>query len=219
MNPISCAHAEPLLTEYIEGALPASDLRRLEEHLASCPSCTSAIEDMRLAFRWTQGAEDLPIPANLVARILEQTTKPSESALARWWHQLVGWAGPVLEPRFAMGSAMAVISLSLLLKFAGFDVRTVQAADLRPSNLLYSLDSKVHLAGSHVAKYYRDLRVVYEIQSQLQALREDDSVPARTTPATKEEKKKEAPPSEPQRKQLNRKWSRELSVMAMAILP
>lgn len=213
MNTISCAQVEPLLAEYIEGALPGESQRTVQTHLAFCPACTSSVEDMRVAFECTQAAEELPVPANLVSQILKQTTSPVQG----WRHRLVAWGAPIfqplIEPRFAMGAAMAMISLSLMLRFAGVDVREVQLADLTPSSLFYNINSKVHLAGSRVVKYYGDLRVVYEIQSQLQALREVD---ATSTP--KVEKKKEAPRPESEPKQLNRKWSRQVSVMAMATL-
>ena len=198
MNPTSCAQVEPLLAEYMDGLLHGEDQRIVQTHLAFCPACTATVEDMRMSLQWTKAAEELPVPANLENRILEQTTNP----VLGWRQRFLAWFQPVLEPRFALGAAMATISFSLMLRFAGVDVRQVQFADLSPSTLYYNINSKVHLAGSRVVKYYGDLRVVYEIQSQLQALREEEPASA-----PKVEKKKETPPPESQPKQLNRKWS------------
>ncbi len=207
MNPISCTQVEPFLAEYIDGSLAGDDLKTVQTHLDFCPACTSTVEDMRVSFQWTTAAVELPVPDGLVNRILEQTAGPALG----WRERFLNWVRPalrpmlqpMLEPRFAMGAAMAAISFSLMLRFAGVDVRNVQMADLSPTALYYNINSKVHLAGSRVVKYYGDLRVVYEIQSQLQALREDEQPAA----APKVEKKKETPRPESTPKQLNRKWS------------
>jgi anti-sigma factor RsiW len=56
-----CQQVVELVTDYLEGALPAADHRRLEAHLADCPHCTEYLaqirETIRLAGRVTP--EDL----------------------------------------------------------------------------------------------------------------------------------------------------------------
>jgi anti-sigma factor RsiW len=44
---LACIEEVELLTEYLEGALPDAEARRLERHLASCPGCTEYLEQMR----------------------------------------------------------------------------------------------------------------------------------------------------------------------------
>ena len=44
-----------LVTEYLDGALPADETRRLEEHLAICGGCESVLEQFRVLIR-TSGA-------------------------------------------------------------------------------------------------------------------------------------------------------------------
>ena len=50
-----------MVTDYLEGALPSADRRRLEDHLPGCPHCTEYLaqirETIRLAGRLTP--EDL----------------------------------------------------------------------------------------------------------------------------------------------------------------
>jgi anti-sigma factor RsiW len=42
-----CRELVEVVTDYLEGTLPADDRRRLEEHLEECPYCLSYIEQMR----------------------------------------------------------------------------------------------------------------------------------------------------------------------------
>ena len=48
---MSCRELVELVTEYLEGALPRSDRRRFEKHIAGCDACTAYIEQIRLTIR------------------------------------------------------------------------------------------------------------------------------------------------------------------------
>ena len=48
---ISCQELVELVTDYLEGALDAADLRRFEEHLADCGKCTDYLEQLRATIR------------------------------------------------------------------------------------------------------------------------------------------------------------------------
>jgi anti-sigma factor RsiW len=54
-----CQQVVELITDYLEGALPAPDSKRLEKHLAGCPHCTEYLaqirETIKLAGRLTPG--------------------------------------------------------------------------------------------------------------------------------------------------------------------
>ena len=58
---LPCQEVVEMVTDYLEGALPAADRSRFETHLAGCPHCTEYLaqmrETIRLAGRITQ--EDL----------------------------------------------------------------------------------------------------------------------------------------------------------------
>ena len=216
MNRLTCLEVEPLLAEYVEGA-PAAASPGLEEHLSSCAACRATLEDMRLALSWTRSAEELPVPWQLVTRILDLTGSPAKAEPVGWSGRLRGWFQPVFEPRFAMGTAMALISFSFLLNAAGVDLRNVSLADLNPARVYFNIDRKAHLAGARAVKFYRDLRIVYEIQSQLQTLREESAAADEKQAAPPEKKKDTAPRPETQQKQQNRKWSKQMSVLAAAI--
>ncbi len=50
---IPCQEVVELVTDYLEDALPASDRRRLEAHLADCPHCTEYLAQMSETIRLT----------------------------------------------------------------------------------------------------------------------------------------------------------------------
>jgi anti-sigma factor RsiW len=58
---VPCQQVVEMVTDYLEGALPPADRRRLEAHLPGCPHCTEYLaqirETIRLSGRLTQ--EDL----------------------------------------------------------------------------------------------------------------------------------------------------------------
>lgn len=45
---ITCKELVEVVSDYLEGRLPANDRRRLEEHLGECPYCVEYIDQMRL---------------------------------------------------------------------------------------------------------------------------------------------------------------------------
>lgn len=188
---LTCAQTEPLFTEYLDGLLSPTNSLAMDAHLASCPACRAMAEDMRLAMRFTRDAGAVEPPPELIARILEQTTGQKLSGVAAFRLRFADWWSrtmrpvlrPVLEPRFALGMAMTVISCSMLLGLAGVDVRRIKMSDLAPVNLVYNAHRGVALAGAHVVKYYENLRVVYEIQTQLQEMRGPDQGTGQSEPA------------------------------------
>jgi len=44
---MTCKELVELVTDYLEGALPANDQRRFDEHLESCPFCRIYMDQMR----------------------------------------------------------------------------------------------------------------------------------------------------------------------------
>ncbi len=48
---LACRQAVSLVTDYLEGALPRRQRRRLERHLAACPHCSEYLAQMQLLIR------------------------------------------------------------------------------------------------------------------------------------------------------------------------
>jgi hypothetical protein len=238
MRLITCSQAEPLFADYLDGKVSNTDRLAMDAHLATCADCGGLAEDMRLAMRYMQASVEVEPPAELVSRILAQTTGLAPAGVPQWRHRLAGtwdsfkllWVRPVvrpmLDPRFAMGLAMTVISCSMLLNLAGVDVRKVKLSDLQPVNLVHSAEHGVHNAGSWATKHYNNLRVVYEIQSQLQALREDTGTtsenPAPTQQpenknGTQPQQQKQSAPAKKDNRSNSQRSARPITLAAAAI--
>jgi anti-sigma factor RsiW len=44
---LACTEEVEMMTDYLEGALPAAEARRLERHLETCPGCTEYLDQIR----------------------------------------------------------------------------------------------------------------------------------------------------------------------------
>jgi anti-sigma factor RsiW len=57
-NELVCQEMVELITDYLEGALPRSQRRRFEAHLAACEHCTEYLEQMRVTIKLTGALRD-----------------------------------------------------------------------------------------------------------------------------------------------------------------
>ena len=48
---LTCQDLVELVTDYLEGALPASERARFEAHIADCPCCDAYLDQMRRTIR------------------------------------------------------------------------------------------------------------------------------------------------------------------------
>jgi anti-sigma factor RsiW len=47
IQPMACRELVELVTDYLEGRLPAADRERFDAHIAGCDACTAYLEQMR----------------------------------------------------------------------------------------------------------------------------------------------------------------------------
>lgn len=162
---MTCAEIEVLLCDYIDGTLTPATRRRLEAHLETCQSCAAFASDAGAAVAFISKAATVEPPRELVNRILFQIPGRQQAKLSgiKW---LRARFAPVLQPRFAMGMAMTILSFSMLAQFAGIH-RQWRPDELRPEKVWAYLDDRVHRTWERAVKYYDSLRFVYEIQSKL----------------------------------------------------
>ncbi len=167
---MNCADLEILLCDYVDGTLAGETRSELEQHLAHCANCAELARDVKGAVGFIDRAADVEPPPELMTRILfnlpsahharPQHTKGLRDFLHRW-------VQPILQPRFAMGFAMTILSFSLLGRYAGISPRQLTMDDLRPAKVWQAIDDKANRLWQRTTKFYQNLRFVYEIQTQL----------------------------------------------------
>jgi anti-sigma factor RsiW len=69
---MTCQELSEIVTDYLEGAMPASDRARFDHHLALCPECRRYVEQMRQTVAALGRVPDEPIPAEIEAKLLER---------------------------------------------------------------------------------------------------------------------------------------------------
>jgi anti-sigma factor RsiW len=67
---LACFDVVEIVTDYLEGALPAAEVRRLERHLETCPGCTEYVEQMRTLAGSIGGLSEGSIPVEMRDRLI-----------------------------------------------------------------------------------------------------------------------------------------------------
>lgn len=167
---MTCADLEILLAEYVDGTLHGEQKSAVEEHLATCAECGELARDAAGAVAFMGRAATLDAPPELVTRILYEITDGPSRAQCKpsFARRVFGkWLEPVLQPRYAMGMAMTILSFAMLGRFSGIEVRQLHPSDLDPVKVWTAAEDRVQRTWERTVKYYENLRVVYEIQTQL----------------------------------------------------
>ncbi len=167
---MTCAELEILLCDYVDGTLRGEEKSALESHLAGCSACAELAKDVMGATAFLERVAVAEPPAELLTRILHQIPQGRQRTTDRpaWWRRLFGgWLENVLQPRYAMGMAMTILSFSMLARFTGIEPRQLNPQDLDPVKIWQSIDDRTHRIWDRAVKYYDNLRLVIEVQSQL----------------------------------------------------
>ena len=165
---MNCSEFEILLCDYVDGTLDAARKQALEAHQRECAACAEFARDVMGAVTFMERAEDVAVPPELLTKIAfhipESAGRTVKTGGVR---ALFGkWLQPVLQPRFAMGMAMTILSFSMVARFAGIEPRQLKAADLSPEKVWAAADDRVHRSWQRALKYYESLRLVYEVQAR-----------------------------------------------------
>jgi hypothetical protein len=186
---MTCADFEVLFCDYLDGTLDARQRRDIEEHRDSCAHCRALAQDVAAAVGFIERAATVEPPPELLTKITFDI--PTGGAKRGWRSWATGWLHPLLQPRFAMGMAMTILSFSMLGRLAGIEVRQLKPSDLHPAAVLSAIDNRVHRTWERAVKYYENLRLVYEVQTRLQEwTRQEDEErkgrPVEETPAPRQ---------------------------------
>jgi anti-sigma factor RsiW len=178
---MNCADLEILLADYLEGTLHQEQKTALESHLYECAECRELAEDASGALAFIERAATVAPPPELVTRILyEITSGPSHAAVKpSWIRRLFGQRlEPFLQPRYAMGMAMTVLSFAMLGRLSGIEVRQLSPSDLDPVKVWMAAEDRVLRTWERSVKYYENLRLVFEIQTQLKEWTDEQTAAA-----------------------------------------
>ncbi len=178
---MNCADVEILLADYVDGTLAADGKAALDSHLSTCPTCRELARDVTGAVAFMERASEVTAPPELVTRILfEISSGPSHLAVKpSWVRRIFGnriggkYLEPVLQPRYAMGMAMTLLSFAMLGRFAGIEVRHLTPSDLDPVKIWTAAEDRATRTWQRGVKYYESLRLVYEIESRVKEWRDD----------------------------------------------
>lgn len=227
---LNCAEFEALLAEALDGALAGRERERFDAHGAACADCGPLFADAAAGLAWMKSLEEVEPPRNLVRNILIATSgqeaeaekaaagEPGRSWTAGWLKQgLFPIYAAVRQPRFAMSAAMAFFSVSLMLQVTGTKLSDLRFLDLRPSALQSSALRSYNETSSKVVKYYENIRLVYEIETRMQELKDAAQPDPQAQPSApkKDDKKNNDTSGQPDREK-ERQYSRESGELVQA---
>jgi len=186
---MNCAELEELICDYADGTLTAARKADVESHLEACPACAEVARDSAAAVAFMERAADVEPPPELITRILFDApwTRKAPAKGRGPLGQLSKLIAPILQPRFAMGMAMTVLSLAMVGRFSGIQVRQLKPSDLDPVKVWMAAEDRVHRTWERGVKYYESLRLVFEVQTRLKewSAEEGNAQPASVAPETK----------------------------------
>ena len=171
---MNCADVEILLADFVDGTLRGDAASALEAHLAGCAACREMARDSAEAVAFMERAAVVEAPPELVTRILfEVTVGPSRAVIKpSMVRRLFGrWLEPILQPRFAMGMALTILSFAIIGRST--HVRQLTPSDLDPVKVFTAAEDRVVRWYNRGVKYYESMRVVYEIQTRLKEWAEE----------------------------------------------
>jgi hypothetical protein len=192
---MTCAEIELLICDYVDGTLAPAQRAEVERHLSECAACAELAHDSAAAVAFIGRAEEVTPPPELLTRILFDPPWSKEkhrTSSARVWQ----WFRFVLQPKFAMGAVMTILSFSLLSQVT--PLKQLRLSDLEPVNVWQGLTLRVSRVWDRTVKYYDNLKLVYTIQTTLRDWQQQDEEqrPAQkqATPKTDDHK---LPPATP----------------------
>jgi hypothetical protein len=170
---MNCADLEILICDYVDGTLATDRRAEVERHLAECPACAELARDSAAAVQFMDRAAAVEPPPELITRILFDAPwgKSKPKSKARVWTTAI--LSPFLQPKYAMGMAMTILSFGMLARFVA-PVRQPKMADLRPSQVWAGLEDRATRAWGRTVKFYDNLKFVYQIQTTLREWQQQD---------------------------------------------
>jgi hypothetical protein len=173
---MTCAEFEIVLSDYVDGSVTIDERRAIEAHADNCAACGELVRDVFHAVAFLERADEVTPPAELITHLVYHAPKGrirDESEKRGWLSRVVvRWLQPVLQPRMVMSMAMTILSFAMLGKCTGVRIQEIKATDLNPAIIWNNLEDKAFRTWDRTVKYYDNLRLVYEMETRLKEMRE-----------------------------------------------
>jgi anti-sigma factor RsiW len=180
---MTCAEMEVLICDYVDGTLGPDARTTVVEHLTGCRNCAEMARDAAAAVSFMERAAEVEPPPELMTRLLFEApwahARTPATGVRNWFRRILH---PLLQPRFAMGMAMTILSFAMLARFVT-PARQLRASDMAPAKVWASLEDRVYRSWERSVKFYESIKFVYQIQTKLrdwQQQQEDEQRPAET---------------------------------------
>ena len=178
---MTCAELEVFICDYVDGTLAPDARAMVEQHLAGCPNCAELARDSAAAVSFMERAAEVEPPPELMTHLLFGSpwaqAKTVSGGMRHWLRRIMH---PVLQPRFAMGMAMTILSFAMLARFVA-PSRQLRPGDLSPTKVWAGVEDHVYRGWQRTVKFYDSIKVVYQLQAKLrewQQQQEEEPKPA-----------------------------------------
>src|SRR5271168_3962812 len=119
---MTCAEFDLLLCDHLDGILRGDEKAAFELHRSTCVSCAEYAGEAASAVNFIERAAVVEPPPELLTRILHEAPQGASGEKRNWVQRIFGgFFESVLQPRYAMGMAMTILSFSMVARFAGVD--------------------------------------------------------------------------------------------------
>src|SRR6476646_6265157 len=101
---LDCKKVQPLLSEYVDGALPSDTAWDVKLHVASCAVCARVADELAATAKLLQSLPTLEPSANfeaaLAKRLADKVLTPKRPSLGQRIAAALGgwWSRPILRP-------------------------------------------------------------------------------------------------------------------------
>ena len=209
---IGCEACEVMCLDAVDGTLTAAEQVVFDRHVAGCMECAEQLSEARRGAAWMEMLKQhRPEPSpGLMQRILAQTSEAEISKVfprfgvvptprfavveprgfrEKLWDSIEAAftfdpAQSHFQPRMAMTAAMAFFSIALTMNLSG-----VRLADLRPG----TIQRTVAEARASAARQFQSIKVVYQVESRVNELRDDNRDPSGPFGGSSDAPKQQAP--------------------------
>jgi Putative zinc-finger len=213
---MGCEACEALCLDAVDGTLTAAEQAMFDRHVAGCVECAEQFSEAKRGAAWMEMLkEHRPEPSpGLMQRILAQTSEAEISKVfprfgvvptprfavveqrgfrEKLWDSIEAaftfdTSQSHFQPRMAMTTAMAFFSIALTLNLSG-----VRLADLRPG----TIQRTVAEARASAARQFQSIKVVYQVESRVNELRDDNRDPGGPFGSSGAAPKQQAPAAAP----------------------